>query len=222
MEPDFLRCEVCATSLVGNGPPATRVYQDPIARTELVSVRCAECAGLPYRLEAGEPCRSDRPVQGDCLYSYWSRGIGHLLELELTTDEDASRFSTLPLELGFLVRAEANLIIVAFRFGSDEWIVTPYLWHAYQAGHRGVPSMNPQAEVDRKFSVALVNRSERKYWGIRVGTLPIDFATAFHGVINDQIARGIPQSDQYRAEVDRLWELRDNKVASMLDARCKI
>lgn len=221
MVPDFFHCEVCGKQLVGNGSTARRIYQDPIAKTGLISVRCAECTGLPYPLEEGQPCRSEWPVEGGCLYSYWSRGIGHLLELELSTDE-ASFIRTLPLELGFLVRAEANLIIVAFRFASDEWIVTPYLWRAYPAGHRGVPSMNPEAEVDRKFSVALVDFNARKYCGILVRTLPIAFATAFHGAINDQIGRGIPQSGQYREEVGRLHELQDNKVDSMLNARCKV
>lgn len=215
MGPDFLRCEVCATSLVG--VEAQRVYQDPIAKTGLVSVRCAECTGLPCPLEVGQPCAVGWPVEGDCLYSYWSRGIGHLLLLP--TDEDTS-VRDWPSELGFF-RAEANLPIVAFRFGANEWRWTPYSWHHYQAGHQGEPA-NPQGEADRTFSVAFVTLSEPKYSGIRVGTLPIDFANAFRSAIEDQI-RGIPQPLQNRMEeVGRLAELQNNEIDLMLDARCKI
>lgn len=239
MSIDYFRCEVCGAQLMysdsanENKFPITRRFQDQVYEKGLLSVRCAECTNLPYKLEEGQPYRShligrDKVhVASGCnsVYNYWPHGVGHLLEVfsSSPSNESLSFIRSTPIEVGFLVEEDVNLIIVAYRFVPHKWNVTPYLWHAYKEPARANPPDNPASEAERKFTVALVNTNGGKYLVIREGILPLEFATTFHSAIHNQIARGVPQKQEYGARVNRLSEfLIDNRVDSMLEAKAII
>lgn len=233
---DFFRCELCGAQLMQRDAtnetkfPAVRRFKNEMTREGLLAVRCAECAELPFRLEEGQPYRVDMigrdetTVIPSCnsTYNYWSGGIGHLLEV-YSSDPSENYISAVrsgPIEVGFLVEEDVNLIVVAYRIGSNSWNVTPYLWHAYKEFARGTPPPNPSSEDERKFTVALVDTDGGKYRAIRAGVMPAEFASALNSTINEQIRRGLPEGRDYRLRVDGLYNfLIGNKVDSMLTAR---
>ncbi|MGZ5481141.1 MAG: hypothetical protein ACXWID_04095 [Pyrinomonadaceae bacterium] len=209
--------------------PPTRRFDDEIAQTNILSVRCAECAELPYRIAEGQPFRSsligrdDTTVVTGCnsIYNYWPAGIGHLLEVfpPSLSDETLSFARSSQIEIGFLVYDEENLIVVAYRFGSNAWNVTPYLWHAYKESTRDTPPETINSADQRKFTIALVDDVGGKYRFVKEAIISQEFAMALNTAIRKQIAQGIPEPAAYSARVDRLWELlHDDKVNSMLQA----
>ncbi len=240
MNIDYFFCELCGVQLLHaddgnkNKFPVTRRFETNGEIEKLLTVRCAECVQIPYWLKEGNPSRSYRFIADGITilmelsreYNYWSHGIGHLLELYVSDpdEEDLDYFRSAPLEIGFLVQEDVNLIVLAHRFLPDDWMITPYQWHFYQASARAVPLINPLEENNRKFTLAVVNDVGGKYLFIREGFLSFEFASAFHGAIHQQIERGIPVDiEKYRYQVNNLFELLiNNKVDSMLQARTSI
>jgi hypothetical protein len=236
MSVDYFRCELCGAQLMQGDPtnetkfPAVRRFRDEMAREGLLAVRCAECAEMPFRLEEGEPFRIDMigqdetPVLTDCnsTYNYWPRGIGHMLEIYLSrpTDDYISEVRSGRVEIGFLVEEDVNLIVMAYRVSSDDWNVTPFLWHMYKEYERATPPLSPSSVDERKFTAALVDTEGGKYRAVRQGTMPQEFASSLHSAIHEQIRRGAPDWQEYWSKVNGLYNLLiDNKVDSMLQAR---
>jgi hypothetical protein len=236
MQLDYFRCEVCGfhfmhhDSTNENKFPVTRRFEDQIHETGLISVRCAQCEALPYILEVGQPYRSgllgreDTHVITGCnsVYNHWPYAVGHLLEVFPSScdQESLSYFEQASIEVGFLVEADVNLVVVAYRFGDSGWNVTPYLWHAYHESARAAPMEDPSSDTDRSFTVAIVDTDGGKYRVIRKGLLPVEFATMLHRAIHEQMSRALPDKFKYRARIDSLYELLiENKVDSILQAR---
>ncbi len=237
MNIDYFFCELCGVQLLHaddgnkNKFPVTRRFETNGEIEKLLTVRCAECVQIPYRLKEGNPSRSYRfNADGVSIlmelsreYNYWSHRIGHLLELYVSDpyEKDLDYFRNSPLEIGFLVEEDVNLIVLAHRFLPDDWMVTPYQWHFYRDSARAIPPINPLGEKDRKFTLAVINDKGGKYLIIRQGVLPLEFATVFHSAIHQQIERGIPADiEKYRYKVNNLFELLiNNKVDSMLTAK---
>ncbi len=239
MSLDFFRCEVCGASLMFSEPgnegkfPVTRRFHDQLHKKGLISVRCAHCAELPYRIEEGQPYRSDLIARDDVtlvtgcnsVYNYWPTGIGHLLEVFVSSpsDESLSSLKTSQIEIGFLTEDDVNLIVVAYRVLPHRWNVTPYLWHAYRETARGVPSPNPISDDERVFTIAFVDDKGGKYRAIRRTVLPKEFASDFHSAIHKQINRDVPEPKEYGSRVDSLYELlMDDRVDSLLTAKAII
>jgi hypothetical protein len=210
--------------------PPTRRFEDEIPQTNLLSVRCAECAELPYKVTEGQPFRSsligraDTTVVTGCnsTYNYWPAKIGHLLEVfpPSLSEKSLSFARSSQIEIGFLRYDDANLIVVAYRFGSNAWNVTPYLWHAYKQSSHSTPPETVSSPEHQRFTVALVDDQGGEYRFVKEGTVSPEFATSLNSAIRAQIARGVPQSATYRARVKRLAELlHDDRVDSMLEAR---
>jgi len=234
MSINYFFCELCGTQLLHrddsneNKFPVTRRFENNGEIETLLTVRCAECVQIPYWLTEGNPSRSYRfNADGVTIlmelnreYNYWSHRIGHLLELYVSDpdDEDLAYFRNSPIEIGFLIEEDVNLIVLAHRFSPDDWMVTPYQWHFYKDSVRAVPPIKPLEEKDRKFTVAVINDKGGKYLIIREGVLPLEFATAFHNAIHKQIESGIPADiEKYRHRVNNLFELlMNNKVDSLL------
>lgn len=229
-ELDYFRCEVCGAQLMSCDAgsetkfPAVRRFADPDERKGLLSVRCAECVRLPYKIEEGQPFRSDLignenvTIASGCnsVYNYWPN-VGHLLEVYISspTSTDLEFLRTAPIEIGFLVQEEVNLIVIAYRFATQDWNVTPFLWHAYPKSQRAVPPEN--VKDSEKFTVATVDTDGGVYRTVRVRQLPQEFAAELNGEIKAQILRGEPDGQAYHASVAGLWRLLvDKKVASML------
>ena len=239
MSIDYFRCELCGAQLMQRDStnetnfPAVRRFRDEMAREGLLAVRCAECSDLPFRFEEGQPFRIDMIGRDDTAvltgcnstYNYWPRGVGHLLEVYSSepSDDYISEVLSGLVEIGFLVEGEVNLIVMAYRIGSDNWNVTPFLWHAYKEYERATPPPSPSSEDERKFTVALVDTEGGKYRAIRVGTMPQDFAASLHTAIHEQISRGVPNGQNYGSTVNGLYKLLiNNKVDSMLRARALV
>lgn len=200
-------CELCGAQLLHrndleqNKFPFTRRFEDNDETKELLTARCAECAQIPYWLKDGNPSRS-RYFNADGItiikelnreYNYWSHGIGHLLELYDSDSVDLlSDLRNSPIEIGFLIKKDVNLIVLAHRFLPDDWNVTPYQWNFYPVYARAIPSVNPLEENERKFTVAVINERGGNYLLIREGILSLEFATEFHAAINEQIQKGKP------------------------------
>lgn len=233
---DFFRCELCGTQLIQRDStnetkfPAVRRFENELTREGLLAVRCAECAHLPYRLEEGQPYRINLVGRDETYvipssnstYNYWPPGIGHVLEVYRSSPSDnlVSAVRSGPLEVGFLMEEDVNLIVVAYRIGPNGWNVTPYLWHAYKDYQRGTPTPNTSTEEELKFTVALVDTEGGKYRAIRVGLMSLELASSFHSSIHEQIRRGIPERRAYHSRVNGLYNLLiDDKVDSMLTAR---
>lgn len=233
---DFFLCELCGTQLMqrvstnGTKFPAVRRFENELTRERLLAVRCAECANFPYRLEEGQPYRIHLIGReetyvlpgGNSTYNYWTLGLGHVLEVYRSSPSDnmVSAVRSGPIEVGFLVEEDVNLIVVAYRIGSSGWNVTPYLWHAYKEYERGTPTPDPSAEEERKFTIALVDTESGKYRAIRGGLMSPELASSFHSSIHEQIRRGIPERQAYHSRVNGLYKLLiDDKVDSMLTAR---
>jgi len=98
---------------------------------KLLAVRCAECDRIPYYLKEGNPNRVRRfntdgiPVTR-CVshnYNFWSYGIGHLLELYEPDPgaEPLDYYRLTSFEIGFFVEEDVNLILLAYRFLSENW-----------------------------------------------------------------------------------------------------
>jgi hypothetical protein len=238
MQIDYFRCEVCGVQVMHSDStnedkfPVTRRFRDQLYKKGLISVRCARCVALPYKLEVGQPYRSnllgreDTQVVTGCnsVYNYWPYGVGHLLEVFPSScdPESLSFYDREPIEIGFLVEGDVNLIVVAYRFGESDWNVTPYLWHAYHESARAIPS-EESSETEQEFTLAVVDTEGGKYRVIRQGKLPQEFATMFHRAIHQQISQGLPDKKEYGVRIDRLYELLiENRVDSMLEARGSI
>lgn len=216
---------------IKNKFPITRRFQSNNEEKELLTVRCVECTEVPYFLEEGNPSRADlfnadivtilRDLNRE--YNYWSFGIGHLFELYISTPDtdDLSFFRDSPIEIGFFVDEEVNLIVFAHRFLPDEWLITPFQWYAYGDFARAVPPAAPIEVNDRKFTVAIINQTGGKYLIVRRFILSLEFADKFHQAIQQQIGRGKPANlEEYRNKIETLYEyLFDNKVDSLLVAR---
>src|SRR5207247_8013940 len=113
-----------------------------------------------------------------------------------------------------------NLIVIAYRFGSHSWNVTPYLWHAYKQSSRATPLETVGSAEQRRFTVALVDDQGGKYRFVKEGMMSPEFATSLNSAIRAQITRGVPEPATYRARVERLAELlHDNVVDSMLEVK---
>jgi len=239
MSLNFFRCEVCGDQLMFSEPrnegkfPVTRRFEDQLHKQGLISVRCAHCAELPYRIEEGQPYRSDLIGRSDTtlvtgsnsVYNYWPNAVGHLLEIFVSSpsDEELSQLKTAQIEIGFLTEDEVNLIVVAYRVLPHRWNVTPFLWHAYRKTARGVPSADPISDDERVFTIAFVDDKGGKYRAIRRTILPLEFASVFHSAIHEQIDRGVPQPQEYGSRVDRLYELlMGDRVDSLLKAKTTI
>jgi hypothetical protein len=148
MSIDYFRCELCGAQLMQRDStnetkfPAVRRFKDEMAREGLLAVRCAECAELPFRFDMIG--RDQTYVAPSCnsTYNFWPRGISHLLEVYASrpSDDYISEVRSGPVEMGFLLEEDVNLIVMAYRIGSQDWNVTPYLWHAYKEYGRGIPS----------------------------------------------------------------------------------
>ena len=127
----YFICDLCGAQLLhrdnsNDGQfPVDRRFQDDEAK-KLLTVRCAECVEIPYRLEDGTPSRAYR-FNADNIhiitsfnreYNYWSAGIGHLFEFYSsdTDEESLSYFRETPFEIGFLVEEDINLIVIATAF----------------------------------------------------------------------------------------------------------
>jgi hypothetical protein len=237
---DYYQCEVCGAGLMfrnetnANKFPAARRFRDDSSEKDLLSVRCSECANLPYRLEEGQPFRADLLVKSEDVnilhnfnsdYNYWPHGFGHLLEVYGISplDEVVNIVRSAPISIGFLVEEAADLIVVAYRLENIGWNVTPYQWHACKKWECAIPSDSPVSESEREFTVALVDSRGGKYGAIRKGVMPIDFATAFHRAINEQIAKGAPDWQRTQARVEHLYEwLDEKKLLPALRAQCLI
>jgi hypothetical protein len=185
---------------------------------------------LPYKLEEGQPFRSDLIGKDDVtvvsgcnsVYNYWPNS-GHLLEVYISSpsEETLEFLRTAPIEVGFLVDGEVNLIVIAYRFADNNWNVTPYQWHCYSEAARAVPPKDCSLESDKQFTVATVDTEGGKYRSIRVGLAP-DFVAGLNSEIHIQISRGVPTSE-YNYRVSELWQLLlDNKVGSMLKMKALI
>lgn len=236
----YFYCELCGAQLLHRDDsnkskfPVTRCFEDNDETKNLLTVRCAECVGIPYWLIDGNPSRSYRfDADGVTIikelnreYNDWSHGIGHLLELYISEpDDEALTFiRNAAIEIGFLVEEDINLIILAHRFLPQEWMVTPYQWNFYKDFARAIPPINPFEANERKFTVAVINDKGGRYLVIREGILPFEFAKMFHAAIQKQIERGQPTNiDEYRYRVSNLYELiMDNEVDSTLKARTLI
>ena len=213
--------------------PVTRKYKDPAAERDLLAVRCAICAQLPYKIEVGSAFRvhfvniERTNILTDCNseYNYWPAGIGHLLEV-YTDDpppEVVAAMNTEPIKVGFLVEEDVNLIVVAYRRGEQTFNVTPYSWHAHSPATRATPPLPAESKEDRRFRVAYVNVSTGKYVAVREGAMSTEFANAFHQAIHDHIQRGAPDWEQYRWRVPNLYDLLfDDKVSRLLKAKCTL
>jgi hypothetical protein len=236
MSVDYFRCELCGAQLVQSDLtnetkfPVTRRFENELTSEGLLAVRCAECANLPYRLEEGLPFRIDMIgrdetyVLPDCnsTYNYWPMGIGHVLEVYSSSPSDnlVSAIRSGPVEVGFLVGEDVNLIVIAYRIGANGWNVTPYLWHAYKEYERGIPTPNPSSEEELKFTVAMVDTEGGKYRAVRVGLMSPEFASSLHSAIHEQIKRAVPDRQIFHSKVNGLYNLLiDDKVDSMLTAR---
>lgn len=233
----YFICELCgeqllhATASNENKFPVVRKFEDNDQMESLLAVRCAECDRIPYSLKVGNPSRAHlygadgvsilREIGST--YNYWSYGIGHLLELYTSVcDEDSlSYFEKQPFELGFLVDKEINLIILAYRFIGDDWFPTPYLWYAYPTFAKAIPKIDSSKNVDRRFTLALIDDNGGKYLMIRRALMSLDFAAAFQQAISEQIEKGIPEDlVTYRTRVRNLYELvMDDNFDSKLKAR---
>jgi len=237
MNKNYFLCELCGFQLMHidsknqNKFPVTRRFQNNDREKELLTIRCAECARIPYFLEEGNPSRA-RLFNADNVtilqdfnsrYNYWSYGIGHLLELytSVTHSENINYFRQVQIELGFFVESDVNMIIFAYRLLPDEWLISPFQWCLYEDFAHAVPPLNPLEENERKFSMAVINETGGKYLVIREFILPLGFARKFHSTIHQQIERGKPDNlEEYRNKIETLYEyLIDNKVDSMLFAR---
>lgn len=231
MSVEFGRCDFCGVQVMfGDATnagrfPVTRRYKDRNREEGLLAVRCAVCAQFPYRIEAGQPYRVDfvgideTNIITDCnsTYNYWPTGIGHLLEVYLATPP----FD--PIEIGFLVEEEVNLIVVAYRRGAGFFNVTPYSWHAHSQSSRSTPPLPPVSKEDLRFLVGYVDTHTGKYVAVREGAMSVEFATAFHQTIHEHIARGEPDWERYGRRVQDLGDLLiQDKVNGMLVARCTI
>jgi hypothetical protein len=231
MTVDAYRCDFCGVQMMFNDAsnagrfPVTRRYKDMDREEGLLAVRCAVCADFPYRIEAGQAYRVDYVGRDqtnlitDCnsTYNYWPAGIGHLLEVYATNPPYD------PIEVGFLVEEDINLIVVAYRRGEERFNITPYSSHTWGQGSRGAPPLPVVSKKDRRFLVGYVDTHTGKYGAVREGTMSDDFATAFHQAIHDQMARGEPDWERYWRRVEHLGDLlRDDRVNEMLAARCTI
>lgn len=237
MNISYFNCELCGVQLMHADNsnktkfPVTRRFQDNNETKKLLTVRCAECDGIPYWLQEGNPSRAHlfnadgvtilRDLNRE--YNFWSYGIGHLLEL-YTSERDKDSllyFRNTPFEIGFLVDEEVNLIILTHRFTDDDWMVTPYIWHAYKAFAHDIPVTNPVEENHRKFTLAIIDDKGGKYLVIRKGLMSLEFANALHATINKQIERGLPTSiDDYRSRVKNLYELlMDDNLDSKIQSK---
>lgn len=235
---NYYQCELCFADLMfsnelnANKFPAVRRFRDDSSQNELLSVRCAECANLPYKIEKGQPFRADLLGSDDVNvlhesnsdYHYWSRGLGHLLEVYGSPSDEIIRdVESASLSIGFLVEEEVNLIVLAYRLENIGWNVTPYQWHSYKKWESAIPAENPDSETEREFTVALVDTHGGKYRAIRKRILPFDFATSFHRAIAEQVANGAPDWQKYAGRVENLYELLDEKkLIPALRAQCFI
>lgn len=237
--PDFSQCGLCGRQVMfadgtnSDAFPVTRKYRDNDREQGLLAVRCAVCSELPYQIEAGSPFRiavvgrERMNIIPDCNseYNYWPAGIGHLLEVY--TDEPPpeviAAMNLEPIEVGFLVEEDVNLIVVAYRRGDRTFNVTPYSWHAHRQATRATPALPVVSKADHKFRLAYVNTSTGKYVAVRDEAMPTQFASTFHRAIHDHIQRGAPDWERYRQRVPNLYELLYNdKVNGLLEARCML
>ena len=214
MSVDYFRCEFCGVQLMHPDPnrsqfPVTRMYKNQSREEGLLAVRCAECSDFPYQLEEGKPYRIDLIGRDDVIinnqinsnYTYFPHGLGHILEVYIgrPSEQFLSILRNDPIEMGFLVYEDANLIVIAYRLSdSDGWNITPYCWYAYKEWLRRNPPESPASVDDRKFTVAFVDVHGGKYRAIRQGIMTPEFAADFHKAIREQIDRGIPDGEIYR------------------------
>ena len=237
---DYWICGMCVVQLMtpdkyNQGKlPGIRKFQDRREKTGLIAVRCAHCAEIPYLLEEGEVSRihfmgdDDVSILFECNseFNHYPLGIGHVLEPYIGEVDKArmEQLRTDPIEIGFLVDKEVNLVIVAYRHGDRRFNVTPYSWHANQEWFRAAtPALEVDSDESRTFTVAYVNTTGGKYEVIRVGTISPEFALEFHTAIHEHIERGAPNWERYRSRVENLGGLLyENRIESMLSARCSI
>lgn len=230
-------CELCCTHLqnVGNPKktifPVKRAFENNSLEGKLLTVRCAECRLIPYWLKEGNPSRSHLFNKDNVQllrdfsrnYHYWSYGIGHLFELYIddTDQESLDEYRNSPIELGFIVDEEVNLIVLTHRYISDDWRITPYQWHYHWEFSRDVPPITPNIEHDRLFTIALINEIGGKYLVIRNEILPLDFALEFHKAIHSQIERGIPEDFKlHQKRIGKILNLSiDQKIDPIIQTR---
>ena len=223
--PDLFECDIChflnireENQIDKSKLPFKYGYEDPIHKINLIAVRCSECAGLPYRLEEGQPYRIDIVActgptipSSNHKYNYWPRGIGHVLEVFLS-DLPMNFPRTEPLELGFIIVEDVNLIAVGYKLPlSHNWCVTPYSWHELKPEHRAKPPHDEETLSNTSFTLAIVDKKSFRYALIRHYSLPDDFSREFHDAIYKHINRDAPDQDIYRLRVDNLDCLLLNK-----------
>src|SRR5262245_14227806 len=134
MSTRFSHCDLCGTQVMfadatnaGRVPPVRR-YRDQAREEGLLAVRCAVCARLPSRIAPGSAFRIDlvgrdrTNILTDCnsQYNYWPARIGHLLEVytDDVPDDLIAAMNEEPIEVGFLVEEDINLIVIAYRRGN--------------------------------------------------------------------------------------------------------
>jgi hypothetical protein len=237
MTVDYWLCGMCGVQLMtpdqfnAGKLPGIRRWEDPRNHKGLIAVRCAQCAHLPYLLEEGQPYRvdligeDDIPILTSCNseYNYYPLGIGHLLEAYVTNPSEQwiEQLRSEPIEIGFLVEENVNLIVVAYRHGEKKFNLTPYSWPAQREWFRAVsPPAEITSDADRKFAVAFVDTKGGKYRVVRQMKMSQEFAQQFHEAIHAHIERGAPDWGKYRRRVEGLGSLLfENKVEGLLTAR---
>jgi hypothetical protein len=215
-------------------PPVRRYENNDEVKGKLLGVRCAECDQIPYFLKEGNPSRARLfGAEGVSInrlfvakYNYWSYGIGHLLELyePLDGSEGLEHYRCDPLEIGFFVEEDVNLIFLAYRFLPDKWFMTPYQWARQEDFARAVPPLDPAAENDRHFTVAIVGDPGGKYAVVRKSVMNSKFASKFHAAIRRQIEAGEPRDmREYSARIESLYGfLMDDGIDSLLVAQTEL
>ncbi len=239
MKPRFDQCEVCGADVMfrneknTNKFPASRRYLNEERSEGLLSVRCAECSDLPYKLEAGQPYRATllgrenvNVIGGfNSQYSFYPFGLGHFLEIYSSSPSEETIASVLsaPISIGFLTEESVKLIVLAYRLEGQGWNVTPYQWHAPSRWPKTLPSLDQNPGSGQSITVALVNTKGGCFSAIRKDVMPTEFTNAFHKAINQQAAEATPDWRQVQARIENLWELLDEKkLLPLLSAQCTI
>jgi hypothetical protein len=235
MSVDYWFCGMCGVYLMHSNQmnagrlPPTRIYENQAQETGLIAVRCAACTEMPYLLEEGQPYRVDLiggdhvMIMVDLGYNYYPLGMGHVFET-FTSNPDKDKLTALqeaPIEIGFIVEEDVNLIALVLRRGGKHETIFPYCWHFQNELIRAIPPLVPSKDEDRSFTVAYVNDKGGKYKAIRKQKMTAEFAAKLNKAIHNQIALGQPEWEKYKHRAENVADyMVKNKLESSLVARC--